>query len=46
MLIRNLLLAQHDGNAAIVLAGPATGVVRMLDLYRSGPQIRRSASSW
>ena len=39
MLIRNLLLAQHDGNAAIVLAGPATGVVRLLGLYRSGPQI-------
>jgi hypothetical protein len=39
VLIRNLLLAQHDGNAAIVLAGPATGLVRMLDLYRSGPQI-------
>jgi hypothetical protein len=39
ILIRNLLLAQHDGNAAIVLAGPATGVVRMLGLYRSGPQI-------
>ena len=39
VLIRNLLLAQHDGNAAIVLAGPATGVVRLLDLYRSGPQI-------
>lgn len=39
VLIRNLLLAQHDGNATIVLAGPATGLVRMLDLYRSGPQI-------
>jgi hypothetical protein len=39
ILIRNLLLAQHDGNAAIVLAGPATGLVRMLGLYRSGPQI-------
>jgi len=39
VLIRNLLLAQHDGNAAIVLAGPATGMVRMLNLYRSGPQI-------
>jgi hypothetical protein len=39
ILIRNLLLAQHDGNAAIVLAGPATGVVRLLGLYRSGPQI-------
>jgi hypothetical protein len=39
ILIRNLLLAQHDGNAAIVLAGPATGVVRILGLYRSGPQV-------
>jgi hypothetical protein len=39
ILIRNLLLAQHDGNATIVLAGPATGVVRLLGLYRSGPQI-------
>ncbi len=39
ILIRNLLLAQHDGNAAIVLAGPATGVVRILGLYRSRPQI-------
>jgi hypothetical protein len=39
ILIRNLLLAQHDGNAAIVLAGPATGVVRLLGLYRSGPQV-------
>jgi hypothetical protein len=39
VLIRNLLLAQHDGNGSIVLAGPATGVVRLLDLYRSGPQI-------
>jgi hypothetical protein len=28
-----------DGNAAIVLAGPATGLVKILDLYRSGPQI-------
>jgi hypothetical protein len=39
VLIRNLLLAQHDGNAAIVMVGPATGVVRLLNLYRSGPQI-------
>ena len=39
VLIRNLLLAQHDGNAAIVLAGPATGLVRMLGLYRTGPQV-------
>lgn len=39
VLIRNLLLAQHDGNATIVLAGPATGLVRILGLYRSGPQV-------
>lgn len=39
VLMRNLLLAQHDGNAAIVLAGPATGIARALTLYRSGPQI-------
>ena len=39
VLVRNLLLAQHDGNAAIVLAGPATGLVRILGLYRSGPQL-------
>lgn len=39
VLIRNLLLAQHDGNAAIVLAGPPTGLVRVLGLYRSGPQV-------
>src|SRR4030095_7623884 len=39
VLIRTLLLAQHDGTAAIVLAGPATGLVRILGLYRSGPQI-------
>ena len=46
ILIRNLLLAQHDGNAAIVLAGPATGVVRILGLYVPGRRSRRSASSW
>jgi len=39
LLIRNLLLAQEDGNATIVLAGPATGVVRLIDLYRAGPQV-------
>jgi hypothetical protein len=39
ILIRNLLLAQNDENASIVLAGPATGLVRILALYRSGPQI-------
>jgi hypothetical protein len=39
VLIRNLILAQHDENAAIVLAGPATGVARILGLYRSEPQL-------
>ena len=45
ILIRNLLLAQHDGNAAIVLAGPATGVVRMLGLYRVGPADHREVQA-
>lgn len=39
VLIRNMLLAQHDGNAAIVLAGPATGLVRLMKLYGARPQI-------
>lgn len=39
VLIRNLLLAQNDGNGAIVLAGPARGLVRMMDLYGAMPQI-------
>lgn len=39
ILIRNVLLAQQDGNAAIVLAGPATGLDRLLGLYGSRPQI-------
>src|SRR5262245_20272567 len=39
VLIRNLLLAQNDGNAAIVVAGPATGVARLISLYRARPQI-------
>jgi len=39
VLIRNVLLAQNDGNASIVLAGPATGMVRLLELYGSRPQI-------
>ena len=39
LFIRNLLLAQDDGNAEIVVAGPATGVVRILDLYRALPAV-------
>lgn len=38
-LIRNMLLAQHDGNAIVVLAGAATGLARLLSLYGSRPQI-------
>jgi hypothetical protein len=37
--IRNVLLAQHDNNAVIVLAGPATGIARLLALYGARPQI-------
>lgn len=32
VLIRNALTAQNDGNAVVVLAGPATNLVRLLDL--------------
>jgi hypothetical protein len=39
VLIRNMLLAQLDGNATVVLAGPATGLVRLLGLYGARPQI-------
>lgn len=38
-LIRNLLLAQHDGNAIVVLAGAATGLARLLALYGARPQV-------
>jgi hypothetical protein len=38
-LIRNMLLAQHDGNAIVVLAGAATGLARLLGLYGSRPQV-------
>ncbi|MEW5977704.1 MAG: nucleoside hydrolase [Acidobacteriota bacterium] len=31
-LIRNALTAQHDGNCVVLLAGPATNLVRVLDL--------------
>ena len=39
VLMRNMLLAQNDGNATIVLAGQATGMARLLTLYGSRPQI-------
>ncbi len=39
VLIRNVLLGQHDQNGAIVLAGPATGLARLLALNGSRPQI-------
>jgi hypothetical protein len=39
ILLRNMLLAQHDGNAAIVLAGPATGLARLLDVHGARAQI-------
>ncbi len=39
VVIRNILLAQNDGNAVVVVAGPATGAARLLDLYGAKPQI-------
>ena len=39
VLIRNMLLAQNDENATIVVAGPLTGLARLLGLYGSRPQI-------
>ena len=39
VLIRNLLLAQNDQNAAIVSAGPATNLARLAGLYRAIPQL-------
>ena len=32
-LIRNVLMAQYDQNAAVVLSGPATDLARLLDMY-------------
>lgn len=40
VLIRNRLLAQNDGNARIVLAGPATGLARLMALYGAPPQVQ------
>ena len=42
--IRNVLLAQFDGNAAIVLAGPATGMARLMNLFGARPQIEAKAA--
>jgi hypothetical protein len=39
VLIRNQLLAQNDGNATIVVAGPATGMARLMGLYGAPAQI-------
>ena len=39
-LLRNLMLAEQDGNVALVLAGAATGLSRLLDLYGAPAQIR------
>jgi len=39
VLLRNMLLAQNDGNATIVLAGQASGLARLLALYGARPQI-------
>jgi hypothetical protein len=38
-LIRNMLLAQHDGNAVVVLAGAATGLARLLGMHGAREQI-------
>ena len=43
VLIRNNLLGQHDGNARIVVAGPLSGVARLLGLYGARPQIAAKA---
>jgi len=39
VLLRNMLLAQNDANATIVLAGQASGLTRLLSLYGARPQI-------
>lgn len=38
-LIRNMLLAQHDGNAVVILAGAATGLARLLGMHGAREQI-------
>lgn len=43
VLMRNQLLAQHDGNGVIVVAGPCTGLARLMALYGAMPQIAAKA---
>ena len=40
-LIRNMLTAQQDGNAAVVLAGPATNLARTMELQNTLPVIEK-----
>jgi inosine-uridine nucleoside N-ribohydrolase len=37
--MRNMLLAQNDENAAVLLVGPAGNVVKLMELYGAKPQI-------
>jgi len=39
VVIRNMLLAQVDQNAIILVTGPLTGLAKLMDLYGSKPQI-------
>lgn len=43
VLLRNVLLAQHDQNGAIVVAGPLSGLARLQALYGAKPQIAAKA---
>jgi hypothetical protein len=43
VLVRNVLLAQFDANAVIVLAGPASGLAGLTTLYGARPQISAKA---
>jgi len=39
LVMRNILLAQFDQNALAVLDGPATDMVKLMDLYGAKPQL-------
>jgi hypothetical protein len=43
VLMRNMLLAQNDGNATVVVAGQCSGLARLLALYGARPQIETKA---